>query len=335
MSHKRTSRRYGFTLVELLVVIAIIGILVGLLLPAVQAAREAARRMQCSNNVKQMGIAFHNHQDSKRYLPGGAADLGQSSGCCNSYQQKGFSFLYHILPYIEQNNIYELAVGKDSTSANTYNSADPNSINDSNRAWALGRQIIPAYACPSRRAAAIYNNWFHSDYAGNAGERNMSLGLGTGARGVMRKIGSDSERFTIEQIKDGSSNTIMVAEKALNPSAFGKEGGDNERWNNPGWDEDIVRFGAIMVPNESNLQEGLPPIPDSKAPILTGSTWSVPNTKHGQRFSQWHPFFGSSHTGGINAGLADGSVQFISFSVDAEVFRRLSLADDGQPVTME
>lgn len=335
MSIFKTSRRKGFTLVELLVVIAIIGILVGLLLPAVQAAREAARRMQCSNNIKQMALSFHNFQDSKRYLPGGARDgngkFGDAlSSCCNSRSFTGYSWLYHILPYIEQQNLYDLAANSDPTTA----SAD----NPGNNLVAA--RLPATYACPSRRSPTLYGGSYRSDYAGNAGERNPAIGLRSGApsngkRGVVRQIDSQGWKLTIEQIKDGSSNTLMIGEKALHPSAYGSEGGDNERWSNPGWDEDIVRYGAIIVPAESNLQEGLPPIADSRAPRLEGSTWIVAQTKHGNRFNQWHPFFGSSHTSGMNGGFADGSVQFLSFSIDAEVFRRLSLVDDGETVTIE
>lgn len=331
----RTNKRLGFTLVELLVVIAIIGILVGLLLPAVQAAREAARRMQCSNHLKQMGLAFHNFQDSRGHLPGGGRDgnpkFGDSTNsCCNSLVQSGFSWMYHILPYVEQQTIYDLAANADPTA--------PGKSNTGNNA--VGAAMPPIYVCPSRRAPTLYSGSHRSDYAGNAGERNPAAGLrsgapNSGARGVLRQIDSSGWKLTIERIKDGSSNTLMIGEKALHPSAHGSEGGDNERWSNPGWDEDIVRFGAIRVPAESNLQEGLPPIPDLKSAHLDGASWIKPATRHGERFNQWHPFFGSSHAAGMNGCFADGSVQFLSYTIDAEVFRRLSIVDDGQPATLE
>lgn len=329
------SRRYkGFTLVELLVVIAIIGILVGLLLPAVQAAREAARRMQCSNNLKQMALAFHNHQDSKRYLPGGGRDGNAKLGdpltsCCNSLTYSGYSWLYQILPYVEQQSLYDLAVNSDPVGSGS------NSAND-----AVASRIPGIYICPSRRNPTLYGGSYRSDYAGNAGERTVGLGFrnggtNSGRRGVVRQTDSQGWKLMIEQIKDGSSNTLMIAEKALHPTAHGAEGGDNERWSNPGWDEDIARFGAILVPTESNLQEGLPPIPDNLSARLEGSTWFPPQTKHGNRFNQWHPFFGSAHAAGMNGALADGSVQFLSFTIDAEVFRRLCLTDDGQTFTLD
>ena len=104
----RYKGRIGFTLVELLVVIAIIGILVGLLLPAVQAAREAARRMQCSNNLKQMGLAIHNHESTYKYMPACEKDLA-APDADNPYGQTAvWGTLMHLLPYMEQNNIYNL-----------------------------------------------------------------------------------------------------------------------------------------------------------------------------------------------------------------------------------
>lgn len=238
--------------------------------------------------------------------------------------------MYHILPYVEQQAIYDLAAGADPTAAGRGNTGSN----------AVAAAMPSIYACPSRRAPTLYSGAYRADYAGNAGERNPAVGLrsGTpsnGARGVLRQIDSSGWKLTIERIKDGSSNTLMIGEKALHPSAYGREGGDNERWSNPGWDEDVVRYGAIAVPAESNLQEGLPPIPDLKSARLDGAVWLKPDTRHGDRFSQWHPFFGSSHTAGMNGCFADGSVQFLSYSIDSEVIRRLSIVDDGQPVTLE
>ena len=329
----------GFTLVELLVVIAIIGILVGLLLPAVQAAREAARRMQCSNHVRQMSIAFHNHQDARKHLPGGGRDGNPAfneglGSCCRSKVQSGFTWLYNILPYIEQNAIYELASGKDPTQAGDYYNTGENLV---------ARSFAPVFNCPSRRSNAKYGSdpntaTYRSDYAGNAGLRQSNVGPrggrpSNGSRGVVRQTDSEGWRFTIEQIKDGSSNTLMIGEKALNALAFNREGGDNEIWNNAGWDEDVVRYGAIYI-SASNTNDGLPPIADSKAPYEEGSTWIKAQTKYGELFDQWHPFFGSSHTGGMNAGFADGSVHFLSSSIDSQIMRRLSLTDDGETVAL-
>lgn len=336
----RARRRFAFTLVELLVVIAIIGILVGLLLPAVQSAREAARRMQCSNHVRQMALAFHNHQDAQRHLPGGGRDGNPKynealDSCCRSKVQSGFSWLYHILPYVEQNVIYDLAAGKDPVDQSGHNAGEQ----------LVARSFAPIFNCPSRRAIVKYGNnpataTYRSDYAGNGGMRNVGVSLrngstNNGSRGTVRQTDSAGWKLTVELIKDGSSNTLLIGEKALHPSAHGSEGGDNEIWNNPGWDEDVIRYGAILIPAQSNLMDGLPPIPDSKSASRATGSWQKPQTKYGELFSEWHAFFGSSHTGGMNAGFADGSVRFLSSTVDSDIMRRISMADDGEPVSLE
>ncbi len=313
--------RRGFTLVELLVVIAIIGVMVGLLLPAVQAARESARRMQCSNNLKQVGLAFHMFQDTRNHLPTGGRDgtaTDALSACCNSLTRDGWNWAYKILPYLEQNNVYELG-----------NESDPVGTQD-----IVAQQAVATYYCPSRRSPTPHGGakFYRNDYAGNAGQRG-SGGLrststnpavvSNGKSGVV--IQTDAGTITVERIKDGSSNTIMVAEKALHPSAHGTEGGDNERWNNAGWDEDVIRFGA----HHSGV--GLTPLPDLQAPHAENS-WLDPQ---GHGYGEWHPYFGSAHVGGMNACMADGSVRLFSYDIDGEVFRRASLSSDGLSVAFD
>ena len=137
-------RRSGFTLVELLVVIAIIGILVALLLPAVQAAREAARRMQCANNVKQIGLAFQLYHDSFKQFPWAGRNFPNS--CCNSSIRDYWTWAYYILPYMEQQNLMD-------QTSNAVVYATP----------------VPTLYCPTRRAPNLYNNTSRLDYAGNSG----------------------------------------------------------------------------------------------------------------------------------------------------------------------
>ncbi len=311
----------AFTLVELLVVIAIIGILIALLLPAVQAARESARRSQCTNNLKQIGLGFHNFQDTYKHLPTGARDGDEDdslTACCNSTERRGWSWSYQILPFIEQSPLYDL--GDDGTVAGDHN--------------AVALQAVPVYYCPTRRDPTPEgSNFYRCDYAGNAGERGTGSVRSTasgGLKGVV--IQTDRETTRIERIRDGSSNTIMVGEKALHPESFGTEGGDNERWNNAGWDEDIVRYGARL--SSDGTEYGLTPIKDMDATHNDGG-WTTVTDYHGETWGQWHPFFGSSHPGGTNFCFADGSVHLIPFTVDNEVFRCLSLTYDGNPVTID
>ncbi len=370
------ARRPGFTLIELLVVIAIIGVLIALLLPAVQAAREAARRAQCTNNLKQIGLGFMNFESANSHLPAGAHDghpkavdasgnpnplgadydepLGSSYGqttCCRSNHPDGYNHFFKILPYLEQQSVYNLANF----------STPPVWPVPSGGNWGgeddIARVAIASFYCPTRRAPIKYGTnpdtaTSRNDYAGSAGffqgmtyecsadtgitssphvppapnglfpiadERspvnlgNTSMRRGAiihGAKGVRR----------LADFTDGSSNSIMAAEKSLPIDRHGLDGGDNERWQNSGWDEDNIRFHFV-------------PVPDISAPSLNGFCADPPSPKTGGTL--WRRMFGGSHPGGINAVFGDGSVKFIKFNVDPSVFRRLAVIDDGEPLSSE
>ncbi|NBO91047.1 MAG: DUF1559 domain-containing protein [Planctomycetia bacterium] len=216
-------RRCGFTLIELLVVIAIIAILIGLLLPAVQKVREAAARMQCSNNLKQIGLAFHTYNDSYNSLPtAGSGDSGNPPT-----NRLDWGWTYEILPYIEQENLYR----------------EPNTTT-------LRNTPVKTYYCPSRRSPGLYGGTAKSDYAGNGGTRPTSDGSdGTVAKSLGSSKSYTGRRFNIVTIPDGASNTILVGEKLVNTPSMGGAGGldfsDNESWAGPGFaDADIMR-GAL------------------------------------------------------------------------------------------
>jgi prepilin-type N-terminal cleavage/methylation domain-containing protein/prepilin-type processing-associated H-X9-DG protein len=333
---KNAGKRAGFTLIELLVVIAIIAILIALLLPAVQQAREAARRSQCKNNLKQIGLAFHNYESAKGYLPQGAhdgakdANLDASSApCCSATDSDGYSWLYVILPYLEQTTVYDLADDQNFSAATTR----------------IGQSRIEAYFCPSRRLPTAYGSSkiYRNDYAGNAGERYYTGGNvyseaanGQNALGKedLRKIKSSGDKtgvviqtnrtkLAVSRISDGSSNTMMVGEKALNPLGQGNagtvaEGGDNESWVNPGWDEDIIRFGAGR--NANGTLFAIPPMSDATVQMVMDPAVT----------SHWYDNFGGPHGGGFNAVMGDGAVRTIGYNIDGETFRRLSHRQDGE-----
>lgn len=217
-SGRPSSCTRGFTLIELLVVIAIIAVLVALLLPAVQQAREAARRTQCKNNLKQIGLAFHNYHDIFRVLPDGGNDSGSGwpcSACCSANNRGEWNWMYQILPQIEQANLQ--AVTADST---------------------IYKSPIPSYFCPSRRSPGVYGSSAKSDYAGNSGDGQNNY---NGA--VIRRSCKNS--IDLAMFQDGTSNTLMVGEKQTNIKNFGSSGGDNEPYVNSGWDQDEIRWGAI------------------------------------------------------------------------------------------
>ena len=203
--------RRGFTLVELLVVIAIIGVLIALLLPAIQAARESARRAECINHLKQIGIAIQMHINAKKVLPTGR----------NGEDQKSVSWAYFLLPYLEENTVFE-----------AYHPNDP--VDDPINSRAM-RTPIEVYACPSRRAAAADRNFDNDDkpprvlaaaalgdYAADAGsDEDMGMDPDQFINGVINRemAGPMFTRSHVleRQISDGLSNTLAIGERHLRP----------------------------------------------------------------------------------------------------------------------
>ncbi|AMV19388.1 putative major pilin subunit [Planctomyces sp. SH-PL14] len=302
--------RAGFTLIELLVVIAIIAVLVAILLPAVQQAREAARRSQCQNNLRQMGLAVHNFHEAFGQIPNAGRDGDKRTGdfkCCNSRTRAGWAWSYWLMPYLDQINTFNLASeGNDPPPV-----LDGTAVNtDHNKVAAKG---VPTYYCPTRRAPKLdSSSSYKNDYAANAGNEATD----DGTQGIFIK--TDIDTLTIEKIRDGASNTVMIAEKTLNPNSFGIDGGDNEKYINAGWDVDIIRFGGTGT-------KPYPPISDSKAPL----SYTTPTPA----VTIWPSTFGSSHAA-LNALFSDGAVRAVSFDIDGETFRRLCYSKDLLPVTV-
>jgi prepilin-type N-terminal cleavage/methylation domain-containing protein len=316
-----SGRRAGFTLVELLVVIAIIGVLVALLLPAVQAAREAARRMQCQNHLKQIGIAFHNHHDTFQHLPTGGWGWNWVGDPDNGFaENQPGGWTYNILPFIEQKNLREIGQG----------ATGPLKLAELRR---LVETPIKFYNCPSRRPANLYpvtvqptnaanpvTQGAKTDYAVNAGDQEadqLDGGLPTPpnppiAIFTYTGVCFTRSRIRLPEITDGTSNTLMVGEKHLAITRYrtGTDLADNENLY-VGFDNDHFRsMNNRRTGNVGDIR--FPPRADSRTADLR--------------------VFGSAHPAGFNGLLCDGSVRVISYTISEDNYRRLGHRADGQTI---
>jgi len=226
-----TSLRSAFTLVELLVVIAIIAVLIGLLLPAVQSAREAARRSQCLNHLKQIGLACQSHHDTRGFFPDGGLDWHSPRAFVNggprSAPDQNWGVFYQLLPYVED--------------ATTWENADDAIVR---------RTTVSSYFCPSRRGPTVINGRALNDYAGNGGvETSTGFDWGGGRNGTVVRGGTaytGVKQIGARHITDGLSRTLLVGEKRLDrrlTAARVPQCSDNEGYT-AGWDWDAVRFGG-------------------------------------------------------------------------------------------
>jgi prepilin-type N-terminal cleavage/methylation domain-containing protein/prepilin-type processing-associated H-X9-DG protein len=312
----------GFTLVELLVVITIIGILISLLLPAVQSAREAARRLQCQNNLKQLGLAMLNHEQAMGFLPSGGWGFswtGDADAGTGLTQPGGWS--YCILPYVEQQALYDL--GRDDKPADQ--------VTTTQRDGSLERDQKPlsVFNCPTRRRAALFTRTRNMQYS-NSNALPQAAGLdycansgdtinyaGNWVRGSAAFDGNGISHagavVSMSDIRDGSSNTYLLGEKYVGPDQYynGLDDGDDHGMYE-GHGVDTYRW----CPNDSSLNRVYPP--EQERPGIM-RWWS----------------FGSPHPGGCNFVLCDGSVRPIGYSIDPEIHRRLGNRKDGQVIAAD
>ncbi len=312
MERYRTSSPQGFTLVELLVVIAIIGVLVALLLPAVQAARESARRTQCSNNLKQLGLAAHNFHDTTGALPssirpGGLTPLPRIAG------------LTFTLPFVEQGNVYD----KYDQTKNWGDAA--------NRPYVLTK--VKAFLCPStpnperldgipEASPWVDNVCATTDYSPTIGVdprlKTQNL-VDQSGEGILTKNGSPR----MADVTDGLSNTILYAESAGRPAV---------------WRRGPKKFGTSVVANHVNAGGWCRPASDFSVDgsSYDGATMPGPcaiNCTNGEDVGTTfpHPYYQTEgtaeafafHPAGANFALGDGSVRFIASNINIRDFARL------------
>jgi prepilin-type N-terminal cleavage/methylation domain-containing protein/prepilin-type processing-associated H-X9-DG protein len=296
--------RHGFTLVELLVVIAIIGVLVALLLPAVQAAREAARRTTCQNHSRQIGIAIHNYNDTHGWVPAGMEV--ETSIHCGGNDCRGNSMWTRLLPYIEQRNI-----------ADQYN--DSLGYNVAQHLNVLGAIPIVTYTCPSDAKFLSFKN--RRNYFGIAG------GLQRHSHGWRGDVYLDgifniNQRRRLAEITDGTSSTLAVGE-SCHPQRFGMGPGYGiESQGGPvGW----IMGSACKKPNcEPEARSYGRDVRNTRFPINA----TVPLLEDNENDSP----LGSQHPGGANFVFADGHVSFLQAGLDMNVYQRLAACQDGEVV---
>ncbi|PQO28804.1 DUF1559 domain-containing protein [Blastopirellula marina] len=286
--------RRGFTLVELLVVIAIIGVLIALLLPAVQQAREAARRTQCINNLKQVGLAVHNFHDTNGELPPSRVQ----------YEYLGWSAL--LLPFMEQNNLYDqidlIKKYKDQTTA-------------------VQQTSVPGYVCPSRHKegdltqvvqAINVNNgavWDYATVSGPSGD-NSIIRQARKEKGMLVVADGNKDKYSSQtnfaSINDGLTNTIMIGERHVQITKLRDETTGHDGPILSGWAYTTMRAAGPDYPLATSVRDD-----------VDGVDYLV---------------FGSFHPGTVNFVMGDGSVRPIQVNIDEINLGRLANREDGQVI---
>jgi prepilin-type N-terminal cleavage/methylation domain-containing protein len=344
----------GFTLVELLVVIAIIGILVALLLPAIQAAREAARRSQCMNNVKQIMLSMHNHVAAKKVFPGGGIGpwpaiqdyLTSANGAPLGPNKQGLSWAFQILPYLEGQAIHDIRTEQkmEVTAINMYycpSRRPPTQWSGVNPATG-GHPYLMDYgaAVPARSRSQVgdvaFNQWviqsagqpdtngcLNEEFWGGRAEpihiKDMKpkdkVNGYAGFWGVIVRsdlcvqttgpmVTGFYKKITFSQITDGTSKTLVLGEKRMQPANYDSgDWHDDKGWSD-GWDPDTLRSTICLLQ------------PD-------GPTDSASVRVAGFRF-------GAAHSGGMQTGFADGSGHFLSYDISQEMLNRFAHRCDGE-----
>jgi prepilin-type N-terminal cleavage/methylation domain-containing protein/prepilin-type processing-associated H-X9-DG protein len=285
----------AFTLIELLVVIAIVAVLIGLLLPAVQKAREAAARLACQNNLKQIGLALHNYEHQRGTLPPGYRDLS------TSYPGPGWGWPVFLLPYLEQGPLYE-ALGVAHTNFGSGSNPVP--------ATPLTQTSVKILHCPSDPGPLsnpYYDHHGKSNYRGVGGGGDLYLKPVAADRGGVFFTNS---RVRLADVTDGTSNTFAVGETSLD---------ERRNWWGGIW-AGCARVGPFG-PFHGQLV------------WVSGVYWSINRTN--LRLNGPDPWaFSSPHAGGVSFVFCDGGVRFVRDSADPALVERLAARNDGQVASL-
>ena len=330
-------KRRAFTLIELLVVIAIIAVLIALLLPAVQQAREAARRMQCKNNLKQLGLALHNYESSLQTFPPNLVPGGNFA-----YSAGNWGVLAFLSPYLDQTPIYNLM----NLNAPTYASTSPYNIADPNNAKAASF-TIPLFLCPSDKGQSLGGDYGVASLGPANYCANMGSGINTFAGGAANGSPYNSDgvmfansRIRVADITDGTSNTACMSESILGDAPTKVTGSSTPP-------NSVQKSYAYLTTYQSSLDD---------ASCAAATNWNIqdhrqflwysgeirntsynhyytPNDKRWDcvtnAFSLGYTAIGwkaarSMHVGGVHLLLCDGSVRFISDNISGTTWRSLS-----------
>lgn len=295
----KEEERKAFTLIEILVVLAIIAILIGLLVPAVQKVREAANRISCSNNIKQIGLAWHNFEQVNGSFPyGGSFSLPPKyvNGVPATKLNQPSGWAFQILPFIEQESVYNSRSG----------------ITDFQKGIEAQKAKISIYFCPARRSPEEFGGRGMMDYAANGGtatpqsiksDNPYRLYHATLMTGIIQH-NSTGGCIKINQVSDGLSNTLMIGEKSFDQAYYGKVKADDNEGYSIGYDQDVVRWGNIQPKQDS----------------ITNEWWGRKR-------------FGSNHSGSFIATFADGSVRAVNYTINIDTLSKLCSIADGSPIS--
>ncbi|NBX30627.1 DUF1559 domain-containing protein [bacterium] len=288
-----SSQNRAFTLIELLVVIAIIGLLVGLLLPAIQSARESGRRLQCTNNMKQVALALHGFHSANNVLPPSATDSR-----VDSLGREGWSWIFLTLPFIERNQLHDACMNQ----SDAWRKTNPHWMDAATAA--LARAPIPLLICPTDTVALLapeakynsLNTWnsysaSKTNYAANGGYLENWCGSSAGICSLDQNIRASTGAFrksygaSFAHVKDGLSNTFLIGEAGGVPAVASDADRMPGIWvggGGQGYQSDCVRYSANKLNSGTN-----------------------------------EPAFGSFHSGGANFALVDGSVRFVTDTINS------------------